>query len=317
LIKLATTGREVRELTFGIHADKDANPWDYELVGCGAPGLSAMDPCVDTDPNKNLFPWINASMSFTGAGPGVNPNTERVFWMTLRGNTKSADPDLNDSDVLFPVLDTETTERIVSLGVLLVPGPVANPNTPPTLFQDPTEAEFMAPLFPVTTTDLVDPEHPIRTDRNLTHQAANNSDSDGDGISEDTDNCRYAWNGFDPSFPLLVQRDTGGLAMPGDLQRPDGRGDVCQCGEGDGTGEITASDVMALRHVLARSHVTGIDEDERGRCSVAINDESGDNQSCNIKDLADLDRAVESGSFPSGNPNVCRRAVVQNLTPDG
>jgi hypothetical protein len=71
---------------------------------------------------------------------------------------------------------------------------------------------------------------------------------------------------------------------------------------------------MALRHVVARDDLS-TDEDVRARCSVssaAIGSENG--QSCNIKDLMDLDRALNTGSFPSGNGNVCLRAMVDNLS---
>jgi hypothetical protein len=157
--------------------------------------------------------------------------------------------------------------------------------------------------------------------RNLTQQATINSDSDGDGISEDTDNCRYAKNGLNEANP---QQDIGGLS-PHD--KADGRGDVCQCGEIDGTGTITEDDVTKLREVLARSHVDGMDADERARCSVSSDFNETENgtengRSCNIQDLVVLKRAFDTGSFPSvnGNPdvkgNVCRRASVQNLLPD-
>ena len=152
-----------------------------------------------------------------------------------------------------------------------------------------------------------DDEHPL-SDRQLTQQVANNADSDADGISEDTDNCRYAKNGLDESDP---QSDVGGLS-PSD--KPDGRGDVCQCGEGDGNGDITAADLMALRHVVARND-SSADEEALARCSVssaAIGSENG--QSCNIKDLMELDRELNAGAFPSGDGNVCLRAMVDNLS---
>jgi hypothetical protein len=132
-----------------------------------------------------------------------------------------------------------------------------------------------------------------------------------DGISEDTDNCRYTKNGLLEGDP---QRDVGGLAS----SKADGRGDVCQCGEGDGTGDITASDLLELRGVLARNDLElAADDDAFARCSVssaAIGSENG--QSCNIKDLMDLERALNTGSFPSGNGNVCLRAMVENLVSD-
>jgi hypothetical protein len=302
LIKLATTGQEVKEITFGIYAEEGANPLDYELLGCGLPGDFAMDEC-DAAP----FPWIDSTQSRTGAGFGINPDTPNVFWMTLHGNLPSANPARLDTDVLLPVLDTETDERRVSLGVLKVPSAVMNPQTPPTLFQDPLQAATVAGLNPPIMKAPGSISHDLN-DRNLTQQAANNADSDGDGISEDTDNCRYAKNGLADPNP---QSDVGGLA-PSD--RPDGRGDVCQCGEGDGTGEITAADLIELRRVVARNDPSA-DADALARCSVSIEAiGSGNGQSCNIKDLMELERALNAGSFSSGDGNVCLRAMVDNLS---
>jgi hypothetical protein len=83
-------------------------------------------------------------------------------------------------------------------------------------------------------------------------------------------------------------------------------------------GVIDDTDLTKLREVLARSHLTGVDLDERARCSVsvAVDSNGGNGQSCDIKDLVDLNHALQTGSFPSGNGNVCKRALVENLTPD-
>jgi len=300
LIKLATTGEEIREITFGIHAEGDADPLDYELVGCGLPGEFAMDEC-DAAP----FPWIDATQSSTGAGDGINSNTPDIFWITLHGNLPSAN--YSDLDVLNPVLAAEIDERRVSLGVLKVPIAVANSATPPLLYQDPIDAATVASPNHAIVKAPGSTLHEL-SDRNLTQQAADNNDSDQDGISEDTDNCRYAKNGLGEANP---QRDVGGLS-PSD--KPDGRGDVCQCGEGDGTGEIDFNDLLALRRVLARNDPV-LDADALARCSVSTAVFGAENaQSCNIKDLMDLERAIDAGSFPVGDGNVCLRAMVENLS---
>jgi hypothetical protein len=210
-------------------------------------------------------------------------------------------------DVLNPVLTAETNERRVSLGVLMVPSAVANPETPPQLYQDPIDAAAVAsPNHAITKAPFGSPAHSL-SDRNLTQQAADNNDSDQDGISEDTDNCRYAKNGLLEAFP---QSDVGGLDP---FDSPDGRGDVCQCGESDGTGEIDTADLVELRHVLARNDPVA-DADALARCSVSTAASGAeDAQSCNIKDLMDLERAIATGSFPVGDGNVCLRAMVENL----
>jgi hypothetical protein len=308
LLKLAVTEaltaeeEEVQELTFGVVAEDGTTPDDYRLLGCGAPGTGGMmNPCVAAP-----FPWIDASQSMTGAG--VLYQTPNVFWITLHGNSTSAYDGRADK-VLLPFPAWVTGEKRVSLGILQVPSGAMNPDTPPTLYQDPTDAVLVAPGgVPVLKVPGAMP-HDL-ADRNLTQQPADNADSDGDGISEDTDNCRYAANGLAEPYP---QQDLGGLS-PSD--RPDGRGDVCQCGDGDATGQITAADLLELRQVLARNDAVA-DKDARARCSVSsVAMGSEDGQSCNIKDLVDLQRALSSGSFPTGNGNVCLRAVRANLGSD-
>ena len=188
LLKLAATGEEVKELTFGVVAEAGTSPSQYQLLGCGTPGAGTMATCAAAP-----FPWIDATQSKTGAG--VLPQTQNVFWITLHGNLDSADPVRTDTDVLLPVPPGVTEERRVSLGVLQVPSATINPDTPPTLYQDPTDAVLVAPTgAPVLKAPGATP-HDL-ADRNLSQQPADNADSDGDGISEDTDNCRYAPNGL-------------------------------------------------------------------------------------------------------------------------
>jgi hypothetical protein len=200
------------------------------------------------------------------------------------------------------------SESRVSLGVLQVPTVAADPDNPPTLTF--AEADKIAPP---PGAPIVEPgDLPYTEGTNLTQAAANNADSDGDGISEDTDNCRYTMNGLE--LGPLAQSDVGGLAP---LNEPDGKGDVCQCAEGDGNGRIDAADLVALRHVLARSDIT-TDPDEIARCSVS-SDATGleTGTSCNIKDLVVLEQALQSGSLStSGGGDFCLRAVKENLGAD-
>ena len=176
-------------------------------------------------------------------------------------------------------------------------------------FQD---ADLIAPLGNfVVLPDEFNPNGVAYTDAtNLTQQAADNADSDGDGISEDTDNCRYTANGLSEAFP---QSDLGGFL----LTDPDGKGDVCQCASAD-PGLINAADLTALREVLARDDPAA-DADAIARCSISTDaiEGAGDAQTCNIKDLMTLERALDSGSLASsGGGDVCRRAVPRNLLPD-
>jgi uncharacterized repeat protein (TIGR03806 family) len=64
-------------------------------------------------------------------------------------------------------------------------------------------------------------------------------DSDGDTVSDATDNCDYE--------PNTTQTDSGGWMSSGS----NGVGDACQCGNAALTGAITVSDLSALRSYLA------------------------------------------------------------------
>jgi hypothetical protein len=62
-------------------------------------------------------------------------------------------------------------------------------------------------------------------------------DADGDGVPDASDNCPYT--------PNADQLDTGGV---GSGSPPDGIGNVCQCGDVNGNGEVTVGDsVIVLR----------------------------------------------------------------------
>ncbi|MBW2383275.1 MAG: thrombospondin type 3 repeat-containing protein [Deltaproteobacteria bacterium] len=304
LLKLAATEEEVKELTFGVVAKAGTLPSQFKLLGCGTPGAGTMTPCAAAP-----FPWIDETQSRTGAG--VLPQTPNVFWITLHGKLDSADPLRSDSDVLLPVPPGVTEEQRVSLAVLQVPSAAINPDTPPTLYQDPIDATLVAPTGVAVMKAPGATAHDL-ADRNLTQQAADNADADGDGISEDTDNCRFARNGLLDPFP---QWDSGGLALAPADSLPDGRGDVCQCGD-SGNGQVNADDLLIIRQVLARNDPVA-DADTIALCSVsaqAIGAEDG--QSCNIKDLVELELAIAAGEFGSGGGNVCLRAVRANLGSD-
>jgi len=304
LLKLASD-REVKEITFGVRTPLGGvSVGDYELLGCGPPGGISMNTCASAP-----FPWIDAGSSFTGGpgtvfGPGGIPTNTSIFWITLRGLIPSVQAPGQKTLISVPNPGTETR---VSLGVLRIPSSIANEDAPPNLTFE--EAALIAP----SGNFVLEPNGTAYTgDTNTTQAAANNADSDGDGISEDTDNCRYTRNGLE--LGADAQRDQGGLSP---LVDPDGFGDLCQCAEGDANGQIDQDDLAALRHVLARSDTT-VDPDAIARCSVtsdAMGTETG--TSCNIKDLVILQKALDSGSLEtSGGGDFCLRAVKENLGAD-
>ncbi len=65
--------------------------------------------------------------------------------------------------------------------------------------------------------------------------SAADSDTDGDGIFDEFDNCPYT--------PNASQTDSGGVATAG----PDGIGDLCQCGDVTGEGQVNSFDAEWIK----------------------------------------------------------------------
>ena len=108
-------------------------------------------------------------------------------------------------------------------------------------------------------------------------------DVDGDLRRDSEDNCQYKAN-FD-------QADNGGL----ETAVSDGIGDACQCGEGDGSGQIQSaeSDLENMLIHLRGGEAAGFDV---SRCSLA------NPTTCTIHDAALLDSALQSTATLD---NVC------------
>jgi len=129
-------------------------------------------------------------------------------------------------------------------------------------------------------------------------------DSDGDGITNDTENCVF--------FPNPFQEDGGGL----NEALADGFGDACQCGDlGEdvalpGVGVVSGADVMAGAMLVAGAVDPMLEADAQALCSVSGDSGgAGDPTSCNIKDLVVLQQAT-AATPGSGLQAVCLRAVA-------
>jgi len=144
----------------------------------------------------------------------------------------------------------------------------------------------------------------------LNGTAATSEDSDGDRVSNDTDNCLFAANDD--------QLDRGGL----NTTVADGRGDVCQCGESSDDGCILPADhpqepglgdVVELQMVLAGATPNA---EADARCSVSsAASGSEDSTACNILDVIAVQQAVEEVPGAQLEP-VCLRAVAAGLAND-
>jgi len=114
-------------------------------------------------------------------------------------------------------------------------------------------------------------------------------DPDGDRVPVSGDICPNAW---DPA-----QLDRGGL---GEGSGPDGIGDGCQCGDVDGTGQVTLSDAFAIL-------MFGFGDETLSRPDLCDVDESG---SCDPYDFVAVLLAAWNGS---GDLQGCRATKPLNL----
>jgi hypothetical protein len=116
-------------------------------------------------------------------------------------------------------------------------------------------------------------------------------DSDGDGVLDGLDNCRFA--------PDPALADTGRVGGPG----ADGIGNACQCGDLDLDGAVTAPDVSRYRAFLANPFLAPLSLAESDRCAVA-RPLSGE---CSVRDVVVLRRAVLANLAP-GVSQICGAA---------
>jgi len=291
LLKLESTV-ELHRITFGILG----LPGDYQLLGC-TPGSGTMAQCSDTN---ELGPSVDWEHSYTGhtGDPDLSDGAPNTMYVTLQGNLP---PQNGAYDTLIHI--TETPSR-VTLGTLETLGGDAGLVPSVTLNK---AAAIASPDDPFVTSDL---SGQSLSTVGFLGTPAGSDDTDGDDIADDTDNCIYAQNGLGQLDP---QADHGRL----NSVVPDGQGDACQCGEGDGDGQILQSDLDALRMVLARDREqedpqqSDADKAALARCSVSADTPEGeepDAAACNIKDLVVLKKALDGlAALPS--PPMCLRAV--------
>ena len=267
---------EVKKLTFGIRTA--ASGGIYELLRFG--------PSVDSDTALVVDP-----SSFPAAG---DANT---LYLVLPG-TFPSDVEPSPETTLIHVPGPSSPSRVF-LGTLRVPASQAGTIPTPTFSG---ASDIMTPVIELPGGGSFD-----IAAASLSGSTVITEDSDGDGITNDTENCVF--------FPNPDQLDGGGLNQA----IADGFGDACQCGdlgidpELPGVGVVSAADVMAGAMLVAGAVVDPVlQAAAEALCSVSGDSAgAGDPTSCNIKDLVVLQQATAG----SGNlQSVCLRAVAASLS---
>ncbi len=256
LVKLdADTG--LSQVVVGLKAFTGIQPADVEILGCSVPSTPELRTCED-DPR--LGPGVDPASSFT-VGPtaalaGVRGDTLYLAARSLPGSG------LSPAGTLVEI----ATLRFLTAG----PAP-----DPPTLtFEGVEQIGAGPPLADEAGTPIEDAVLRLQGEFNASE------DTDQDGLTDEADNCPFAWNDD--------QADNGGL----DTTAPDAIGDRCQCGESTGDGAILAADVATIRELLVGLDVAS-EADALERCDVA-----GAEPGCDIDDVAVLLRALD-GQAPS------------------
>ncbi len=267
---------------------------DFRLEGCNpTPDGSGVRAC-SLDP-VGVGPTVDDSVSFT-LGPSSSPPTGLVpgaMYVVLEGNVAAP-----GATTLNPVLFQETCLGVISQDV-----PPASPGVAPTLIKEglallPYHDAIQEPYQ--TSSALLTP---LSIDAvSLDNHWNQPEDSDGDGVVDLSDNCRFE--------PNPGQDNNGGLldASAG----ADPYGDACECGDGDGSGAIfpapTEDDLGELRRHLIE--LSPLDPLIGKRCSVV------DGPECNLRDVAVLERVLAGAPVSQGIAPVCNGALPPVCDPD-
>ena len=291
-VKLATT-LEVFQLTIGIKLPLGTPLGAYQFSGCapqtGGAG-SAVLGCTDDTLGPSVYE--TNSLSF-GPTADLDPGTPEVdhpdvMYLTVQGELDSANSGDTNPFTLVQIPPSATSVRVI-LGRLAIPegAPPPVPTSEGTILFTSLAGLGEPIVLPTGSFSIASTF--------LAGSGTVTIDRDGDGITDDSENCL---NAFNPD-----QSDLGGL-----LQTTfDGLGDACQCGnlfkDPLKPGAVFEDDVVAGLQFLAGALS---DPDAPEICSVSTEvDGSREGTECNIKDLVVLKRATNG---LGGVQQVCSRA---------
>ncbi len=293
LVKLSARF-EVYRLTFGISLPSGALPADYPFADCMNP-LQTGSPsgAVFNCASGSLGPSVNESMSLAfGPTDDTVLGHSDILYVSVQGKLPTGeDPPMNHTTTLLQIPLDQSASRVI-LGTLSVPEGRAAPT--PTSVGVVAFAQLAGLGLPLQPNVGLDSS---LGDAFLSGTGADTLDSDGDAITDDSENCLHAFN---PD-----QSDRGGLM----LTHFDGRGDACECGDlfkdPNNPGAVFDNDVNSGLQFLAGGL---IEPDAPEFCSVATErDGSSLGTECNSKDLVVLQRVT--GPSSSGSlEQACPRA---------
>jgi alpha-tubulin suppressor-like RCC1 family protein len=310
---------ELHRVTFGVSVPAGTPLDAYRFLGCSSQGFldTPYATCETFDtvcpaPSEFVGGSVDLCNSFA-VGPDAFMTNPNAVFFTLQGDLP-ADIDpvdgtlVNVTDIPGNMIDDDDDGLVdnpgkVTLGLIEVPAGAAH--ITPTITLNGAIEVAPTSLFVVPGGGSFTPANVA-----LNGTAATSEDSDGDGVSNDTDNCVFAAN--------ATQTDFGGLNMI----VADGRGDACQCGESNGDGRILpsghpegigAGDVVDLQMVLADPKENS---EEDKRCSVSPAASGAQNPApSNILDVIALQEAV--ADVPGALiESVCLRATAAGLDDD-
>jgi len=267
---LESAGVEVRDLTFGAIAPPGSSLATIRFVGCepGNSSLPATEFC--DEPGSLVTPNASPTASFS-VGPALALPLSGVLYVHLVGviPTSAFDDALNYGD------------ESVYLGTIDALG--ANGNPVAITFEG---AEEVSPSGAAFYEANVGPLGSSSTGSGLNGGLL--SDSDGDTVTDDSDNCVYT--------PNSSQGDNGGVLT----STPDDIGDACQCGDFHLSGQVGRGIVDNSDRQIAQEVLVGLHTDPElvQRCNVSPDCD------CNILDVVTLELATDSNPSTPAGPGI-------------
>ncbi|MFP8875639.1 MAG: hypothetical protein VCB99_01725, partial [Myxococcota bacterium] len=290
-------------LGFILPTGASASGGDMKLVDC--PTVNEVDPAGlgafscdsypaldDANLDTNVSKSGSSQQTYTGSSDSPRGDDDTLY-VHFVGNTANG-----GGQYVLVHVDTGSVEE--RLGTLRLTGSYAG--------EAPVVTLEGAHLFGVDVFQTVGGSLGAG-DALLTGTGSSGEDYDADGVMNDWDNCRYAWN------PDNADGGGHGTVIEND------RGDACECGDGDGDGVVgtqtdgmvTVSpdpDVPELQRILAGDDGVLNADEKTARCSV-----NGDT-ACDILDLVILQAAIAPGGSFSDVVPVCLRAISSEVPSD-